>query len=248
MLWRGIIEFTAYNISIVRSLKSMPYMHFRPIYNIIVNQIYFTGINALPFVITVALIIGGTVIIQSFNSLPKFGIEGFLGNLMVIIISREAGPLITALIIISRSGSAMVSEVATQKRNGEIRAFEAMGIDTRLYITFPRIIASSLTLLSLIIIFNMVAFIGGYIISSFIHYIPLGAFVMALIDSLTLKDLASMLIKSLIFGITIPTICCYYGIKPKSPFEVPIFVSKAVSYTLLSIIVINAAISLLFYL
>jgi len=247
-LWRGITEFAVYNVSIARSLKSMPYLHFRSIYNIVLNQIYFTGLNSLPFVIVIALIIGGTVIIQSFNSLPKFGIEGFLGNLMVIIISREAGPLITALIIISRSGSAIASEIAAQKQNGEIRAFEIMGIDTRLYIIVPRIIAFLLSLLSLIMIFNVIAFTGGYLISTFAHYIPLGTFTMALIDSLTVKDLASMLIKSLTFGISIPTICCYHGLRPKSPSEVPIFVSRAVSHTLFSIIIINAAISLLFYL
>ncbi|MCL1912024.1 MAG: ABC transporter permease [Leptospirales bacterium] len=247
-LWRGFAEFTAYNIAIARSLKSTPRQHFRSIYNIIVNQVYFTGLNSMPFVIVVALIIGATVIVQSFSSLPKFGIEEFLGNLMVIIIVREAGPLITALIVISRSGSAIASEVAAQKQNGEIRAFEIMGINTKIYITFPRIIAFLLALLSLIIIFNVTAFIGGYLISTFTHYIPLGEFVTALIDSLTIKDLASMLIKSVIFGVSIPVICCYHGLKPKSPFEVPIFVSKAVSQTLFSIIIINAAISLLFYL
>ena len=247
-LWRGISEFARYNLSIIHSLKSMRYLRFRSIYNIIINQIYFTGLNALPFVAVVALIIGVTVIVQSFSSLPKFGIEGFLGNLMVIIILREAGPLITTLIIVSRSGSAIASEIATQKQNGEIRAFEIMGIDTRLYIIFPRIIAFSLTLLSLILIFNLTAFVGGYIISTSMHYIPLGAFVMALIDALTLKDLALLFIKSFIFGISIPLICCYHGLKSKSSFEIPVSVSKAVSHTLFSIIIINAAISLLFYL
>ena len=248
MFRRGIVEFVAYNVSIARSLKSIPYLHLRSIYDIVINQIYFTGFYSLPFVTIIALIIGGTVIGQSFSSLPKFGIEGFLGNLMVIIISREAGPLITALIIISRSGSAIASEIATQKQTGEIRAFEIMGIDIRLYIIIPRIIAFSLTLLSLILIFNVVAFAGGYVISLFAYYIPLKTFAMALIDALTIKDLASMLTKSIIFGVFIPVICCYHGLKTKSPFEVPIFVSKAVIHALFSTIIINAVISLLFYL
>ncbi|MCL2026136.1 MAG: ABC transporter permease [Leptospirales bacterium] len=248
MFWRSIAAFAAYNVSIVRSLKSMPYLRLRAIYDIVINQMYFTGFYSLPFVIITALIIGGTVIVQSFGSLPKFGIEGFLGNLMVIIISREAGPLITALIVITRSGSAIASEIAAQKQNGEIRAFEIMGIDIRLYIIVPRIIAFLLTLLSLIIIFNIVAFAGGYIIALFVHHIPLSTFALALIDALTVKDLASMLTKSLIFGISIPVICCYHGLRPKSSFEIPIFVSKAVIHSLFSIIIINAAISLLFYL
>jgi phospholipid/cholesterol/gamma-HCH transport system permease protein len=75
---------------------------------------------------------GATVIIQAMTSLPKFGIEGFLGNLMVIIIARELGPLVTALIGISRSGAAITAEIATQKQSGEIMSLEIMGIDTRL--------------------------------------------------------------------------------------------------------------------
>jgi phospholipid/cholesterol/gamma-HCH transport system permease protein len=247
-LWTGFTSFIRYVVSIIHSFNSMRYLRFRSIYNIAINQITFTGLDALPFVIVVALIIGATVIIQSLNSLPKFGIEGFLGNLMVIIIAREVGPLVTALIVISRSGSAMAAEIATQKQNGEIRAFEIMGIDTRLYIIFPRIIASFLSLLSLIIIFNVVAFIGGYLISTYANYIPIGTFFMALIDALTIKDLTSMLIKSLIYGIAITLICCYHGFRPRTAFEVPIFVSKAVSHTLFSIIIINVIISVLFYL
>lgn len=245
---KGIINFKEYTKSIVFSLRSLRYLSFRPIYNTIVNQTRFTGVDALAIVMIIALLLGGTVIIQALTSLPKFGVEGFLGNILVIIIARELGPLATALIVIARSGSAIATEISVQKWSREILSMELMGIDTKLFIIFPRIIASIISITSLIIIFDIVAFIGGYIIARTVVYIPMDVFSQTLIDSFTFKDITAALIKSAIFGITIPLIACYYGLKPSSKFEIPIFVSKAVIRTLFIAIIVNIVVSVLFYL
>ncbi len=247
-LWGGFLRFRNYLVSIFISFRSLKYLRFRSLYAIIINQTRFTGIDALPFVVFIALLIGGTVIIQAMTSLPKFGIEGFLGNLMVIIVARELGPLITALIVISRSGSAITAEIATQTQNGEIKSMEIMGIDTKLYIVFPRIVASTISIFSLIITFDLIAFAGGFMISRLTVYIPVEVFYQALLDAFSLKDLVATVLKSIIYGIMIPLICCYYGFMPKSKFEIPIYVSKAVIRTLAYILFINMTVSVLFYL
>lgn len=245
---RGITDFRDYVKSIIFSFRSLRYLSFRSIYNIIINQTKFTGVDAMAIVMIIALLLGGTVIIQALTSLPKFGVEGFLGNILVIIIARELGPLATALIVISRSGSAIATEISVQKWSREILSMELMGIDTKLYIIFPRIIASIISITSLIIIFDIVAFIGGYIISRLVVYIPVDVFAQTLIDSFTFKDIVAALIKGLIFGIIIPLICCFYGLKPTSKFEIPIYVSKAVIRTLFVSIIVNIIVSVLFYL
>jgi len=246
--WKGVMSFFEYVNSIINSFQSLRYLQFRSIHTIVVNQIKFTGIDALPFIMFIALVIGGTVIIQAMTSLPKFGVEGFLGNLLVIIVARELGPLVTALIIITRSGSAITAEIATQTQGREILSLEIMGIDTKLYIVFPRIMASIFSLFSLMLIFDLVAFFGGFIISRLFVYIPADAFSQTLIDAFSFSDLLSTVLKSLVYGILIPLICCYYGFMPKSKFEIPIFVSKAVTRTLLVVFIVNALISVLFYL
>jgi len=243
----GIRAFLDYVVSIVTSFKSIRYLRFRSLYTIVVNQTRFTGLDALPLLVIIALMLGGTVIIQAHTNFPKFGIESFIGNLLVIIIARELGPLVTAMIVVSRSGSAIAAEIATQKQNSEILSLELMGIDTKLYIILPRIIASIIAIFSLIIIFDIVAFFGGYLISISTVYIPMGVFVQTLLDAFSFNDLFITILKSLIYGILIPLICCYYGLKPRSTFEIPIFVSHAVVRTLLVIFVINAMISALFY-
>lgn len=245
--WDGIRHFHEYMLSILKSFKSFRYLRFRSIYSIVINQTRFTGFDALPFVMFIALLIGATVIIQATTNLPKFGVEGFIGNLLVIIVARELGPMATSLIVVSRSGSAIAAEIATQKWSREILSLEIIGIDTKLYIVFPRIVASILSIFSLIIIFDIVAFFGGYMISQSVVYIPADIFVQNLLDSFTLTDLLATVIKSVIYGILIPLICCYYGFMPKSKFEIPIYVSHAVMRTLVIIFIINAVISAMFY-
>ena len=246
--YKGMIDFVDYIKSIILSLKSLKYMRFRTLYKTIINQTKFTGVDALIIVMIIALLFGGTIIIQALTSLPKFGVEDFLGNLLVIIIVRELGPLATALIVIVRSGSAIATDISVQQWSREILSIELLGIDTKLFIIMPRIIATILSIGALIIIFDIVAFTGGYIISRTVIYIPVSTFWRIIIDAFAFTDITAALIKSLIFGITIPTICCYYGLKPTSKFEIPIYVSRAVTRTLFVSIIVNIVVSVLFYL
>jgi phospholipid/cholesterol/gamma-HCH transport system permease protein len=246
-IWDGVSRFNQYVLSIFSSLKSIRYLKFRSIYSIAVNQTRFTGIDALPLIVFIALLLGATVIIQATKNFPKFGIEDFIGNLLVLIIAREMGPLATAMIVISRSGSAIAAEIATQMQNKEILSLELMGIDTKLFIVLPRIIASIVAIFSLIVIFDLVAFFGGYLISLTTVFIPLDIFFVSLMDSLSFPDLIITVLKSVIYGILIPLICCYYGFMPRSEFEIPIYVSRAVVRTIVILFVINAFISVLFY-
>lgn len=245
--WKGIKNFLEYIKSIIISFKAIKYFRLRAIRSIIINQTKFTGIDALPFVVFISLVIGGTIIIQATKNFPKFGIEDFIGNLLVLVIARELGPLLTALIVVGRSGSAIATEIATQKWSKEILTLELMGIDTKLFIVIPRIIASILSIFSLIVIFDIIAFSGGYIISQFSVYIPIDVFIQTLLDAFSIKDLLAALIKSSIYGTLIPLICCYYGFQPKSKFEIPIFVSKAVIRSLAIIFIVNALVSVFFY-
>jgi len=244
---RGAGDFWAYVVSIFQSFRSLRFIRMRSVNAIILNQIVYTGIHALPITFVIAGLLGGVVIIQGMTNLPKFGIEGYFGNLLVIIIARELGPLVTALIVIGRSGTAMSTEIATQKWSREILSLEIAGIDPRLFIVIPRIAASIVSIFCLIIFFDIAAFLGGYVISLTQIYVPVGVFFQNLVFSFSLTDLFSTVIKSLLFGLLVPLISCYYGMMPRSKFEIPIYVSRAVSRTLFFIVVLNVAVSALFY-
>lgn len=245
--WSGIKNFCSFISSIIISFKSIKHLRFRSIFTIAVNQTKFTGLDAVPLVVSIAILIGGTVIIQATQNFPKFGIEGFIGNLLVIIIAREIGPLVTAIIVITRSGSAITAEIGTQKQHKEILSLELMGIDTKLYIVLPRIIASIFSIFSLIIIFDMVGFVGGYLIAMTTVYIPFDNFMKTVMEAFSFEDLVITLLKSIIYGTLIPLISCYYGFMPNAYFEIPIDVSRAVIRTVWIIFLINALISAVFY-
>lgn len=245
---QGIKDFAKFVQSIVVSLKSLGNLKYRSINSIIINQTRFTGVDALPIISVIAVLLGATVIIQAIKSLPKFGVEEFVGNLLVIIVARGLGPLVTAMIVVNRSGSAIAAEIATQQQNKEIRSLELMGIDIKLYIVFPRIIASILAIFTLIIAFDLIAFFGGYVIALSIVYIPIKIFMQNLLNAFTFNDLFITIIKSILYGTMIPLICCYYGFKPRSTFQIPIFVSKAVVRTMLILFVVDAVISVVYFL
>lgn len=243
-----IYEFAFFSRSVVLSLRSLRYLRLRSLYTIVVNQIRYTGLDAVLIIAVMAIALGATVIIQASQRFPKFGIESFLGDLLVLIIAREIGPLATAMIIVSRSGSAIAAEVATQKQNHEIRSLELMGIDTKLYIVIPRIAAAVLSIFSLIVLFDIIAIFGGYLVAITSVYINTGQFFQILMNTFSFEDLAITVIKSVIYGITIPMVCCYYGLKPTTSFQIPIFVSKAVIRSILFVFLFNAMISVYFYL
>ena len=110
---------------------------FRAVLRVVLEQVYFTGLQALPFLGLLSLLLGFTVIIQSLPQLQGVGANALIGKILVISIVRELGPIITAMVVITRSGSAMAAEMATQRVTGQVEALEAMGVNISLYLVVP---------------------------------------------------------------------------------------------------------------
>lgn len=240
-------DFISFSVEVFSGLSRIRGAHLDAFLRVVINQIKFTGRKALPLVSFISLIIGGTTIIQSMTFLPKLGQQDFIGNLLKMVIVREVGPLITAIIVLVRSGSAIASELATQKLHREVEAIELMGINPYILWILPRVVGGFISIGLLIIYFDFVAFIGGYLLSNFVVNIPFGIFIETIIQSISYLDILSSMVKMGTYGIMIPLICSYYGFKPRTLFEVPIFVSKAVVRSLLYIFVWDGIISILFY-
>ncbi|MBO9668424.1 MAG: ABC transporter permease, partial [Bdellovibrio sp.] len=112
----------------------------RQIGGVISAQIYFTGWQALPLVSVLALGTGGVLILQALTNLSMFGGTQMIGNFLIVMILREAGPLLVALVVIARSGTAVASELGNMRANREIEALESMGINPLSFIVFPRVL------------------------------------------------------------------------------------------------------------
>lgn len=221
----------------------------RTIISVISAQIYFTGVQALPLISVLALASGGIVIMQSNMQLSLLGGNDMIGNLLVIIIVREISPLLTALVVIARSGTAVASELGNMKVNRETDALEVMGINPLSYIVFPRLLGGILSVLGLSFYFIVVALLGGFLVTSLVHDLPFIFYSESLAQAFTGEDVLLFLAKNTFSGAIIFVVCCYQGMLVQSgPEEVPQFTTKAVVNSIIYVTVFNLGTTTLFYL
>ncbi|MGZ3768874.1 MAG: MlaE family ABC transporter permease [Bdellovibrio sp.] len=222
---------------------------FRQIVGVISAQIYFTGWQALPLVSVLGLGVGSIMILQSLSNLSLLGGTEMIGNFLVVMVLREAGPLLVALVVIARSGTAVASEVGNMRANREIEALESIGINPLSFIVFPRVIGGIISVLGLAFYFNFIALIGGFLITRFIQDMSISFYLDSLVRAFAKEDVFIFLLKNGFSGMIIFAVCCYQGLSVKrSPHEVPQVTTQAVVNSLIFVIMFNLVISVLFYL
>jgi phospholipid/cholesterol/gamma-HCH transport system permease protein len=221
----------------------------RTIFSVVSSQIYFTGWQAMPLITILALASGGVVILQSASNLNLFGGGQMIGNLLVVIVVRELGPLLTALVVVARSGTAVASEVGNMRANREIEALECMGINPLSYIVFPRILGGVLSVVCLSIYFVLIALLGGFVITKLIHDMSFSFYMDSLARAVAVEDVWLFLLKNSFSGMIIFVISCYQGLSVrKSPTEVPVVTTQAVVKSIIYVITFNLSVTTLFYL
>lgn len=221
----------------------------RTIISVISAQIYFTGWQAIPLISVLALASGGIVILQSLSQLTLLGGTQMIGNLLVVIIVRELGPLITALVVIARSGTAVASEVGNMRANREIEALESMGINPLSYIVFPRLVGGVISVVCLAFYFTVIALIGGFFLTKMINDLSISFYLDSLAKAIAFEDLWLFLLKNTFSGVIIFVVSCYQGLSVKrSHTEVPVVTTQAVVNSIIYVVVFNLTVTSLFYL
>lgn len=221
---------------------------FRTIVGVLSAQIYFTGYQALPLISTLALGTGGILFLQGMGNLTLLGGTEMIGSFMVLVLVREAAPLLTALVVIARSGTAVASEIGNMRANREIEALESMGINPLSFIVFPRVIGGVISVLCLAFYFIFVALIGGFFITQMIHKMPFGFFADSLLKAFAEEDVLIFFLKNSFSGMIIFVICCYQGLSVKSsPHEVPQVTTQAVVKSIIYVTIFNLLVTAFFY-
>ncbi|MFA6413214.1 MAG: ABC transporter permease, partial [Syntrophales bacterium] len=129
----------------------------------IIQQIYYIGARSTLIIMLVSLFTGMVLGLQSYTALVKFGAQGALGTLVALTLVRELGPVLTAIMIAARAGSAITAEIGIQRISEQIDALDTMRIDPLRYLISPRIAASIISFPILTAVFDIVGIIGGYI-------------------------------------------------------------------------------------
>lgn len=255
-LGRTILNPIAYTIEvffmIYRAFRAAVFdqsQGFRTVFGVISAQIYFTGWQALPLISVLALASGAVVILQSSANLALLGGGEMIGNLMIMIIFREIAPLLTALIVIARSGTAVASEIGNMRVNREIEALEIMGIDPMSYIVFPRLVGGIVSVMCLAVYFVMISIMGGFLVTRLINEMAFSFYTDSLANAFTKEDVAVFLIKNAFSGAIIFINCSHKGLLvQQSPHEVPQATTSAVVNSVISVITFNLLMTTLFYL
>ena len=229
----------------VAALPSLPGAGRRVALRVLLNQLRFTALQAVPLVVLLSALLSFVVIqttLQTFN-----GLNEFIGTVMVVTIVRLLGPLLTALAVIGRSGTAITAELATNTVMGEIRALEGMGIDPYHYLVLPRLAGSILSVTILIVMFDVVSLSAGWLATS-VNQASGGRYVINVIAALDTSDIVLTLVKGSLFGAVIGLLPCYHGLKvSRGPTEIPQAVTRGTVAAIASIFIITALLMLLFH-
>ncbi len=212
------------------------------------RQVLFTGVDALPIISLISLLLGTIVITQSTTQLPALGGEDFIGKVIVVVIIRELGPLLTAIVVIGRSCSAISAELGLMRINQEVEALEMMGINMVRFLVLPRIFGCLISILCLTLYFDVMAILGGYIISKIQLVTPFDLYIQRVAQSLQFSDIFISLVKCSLFGITIAVIGVYNGLGVKQYMaEVPQAITKGVISSMVVCFLFNSVITIIFY-
>ncbi len=177
----------------------------------IFKQVHFIGARSVFVIVLTASFTGMVLGLQGYYSLAKFGAEGMLGAAVALSLIRELGPVLSALMVTGRAGSAITAEIGIMKITEQIDALRTMALEPFKYLVSPKILASLLALPLLCAIFDVVGIFGGYLVGVKLLGVNPGAYFHGMEKSVEWKDVYSGIMKSISFGIIISWVCCYKG-------------------------------------
>ena len=177
----------------------------------VIQQIYYIGASSTTIIILVSLFTGMVLSLQSYHALIKFGAVGGLGALVSLSLIRELGPVLTAIMITARAGSAITAEIGIQRISEQVDALHTMRIDPFRYLISPRITASIISFPLLTALFDFIGIIGGYISGVMLLGLNAGVYSHSIQSNVDMKDLTDGFIKAIVFAVIVVTVCCYQG-------------------------------------
>lgn len=213
------------------------------------HQMVQIGVQAFPMTALTSLSIGLTLAMQGAQELARMGAVAYVPNLVAMTILRELGPMLTGVVVIGRSGSAVTAELGTMKVGEEIEALEVMAINPIRFLVLPRFLAMLIMLPVLTIFGNYIGMTGGWIICYFSLEMTTASYIQRLLGAGQAIDLWSGLVKSFVFAWLIITISCHFGLRVTGGAEgVGQATTSSVVTSILAMLVANAVLTAFFFL
>ena len=215
---------------------------------VLIMQILFTFVQAMGISSLLALGIGAAVIVIGIPNLAMISQQQLLYPLLITIITRELGPLLTAFIIIARSATAIATEIAGMVISHEVEAYVSVGVDPIEYIAVPRFLGVTISLTLLNIYFSVFGLAGSFIVAQLFNTMPADYYFNNLLINLSINDIFISIVKSITFGMLISTMAITEGLAvERASTEVPIAGLKAVGNSFFGCIVVDIVLSAMYY-
>jgi phospholipid/cholesterol/gamma-HCH transport system permease protein len=223
----------------------------RTVREALARQIMFSAVDASPFTVMVAFLVGISVVVQVQLWLGRVGQTQLLGPVLVAVVLRELGPLLANMIVIGRSGNAIAAELGHMRLSGEVRVLDAQGLDPLVYLVVPRALAMMTAVLCLTVIFIVVCLFSGYWFGVLLGARTGGVF--GFLDSVARAigpwDVFNVMAKSLVPGLLAGVICSTEGLSVAETItDVPKAIARAVQWSVVVLFFVSALISLVTYL
>ena len=190
----------------VRAILSPPFR-----FRLFLVQMLQIGVNSLLVISLIGLFTGAVLAVQGVYTLAKFGATGFTGSAIALSLIRELGPVLTALMVIGRAGSAITAEIGIMRITEQIDALKSMAVDPMKYLMAPRLMAAIITVPMLTCVFNVVGIFGGYLVGVGLMDLNPGTFMSQMISAVENDDVISGFAKSIVFGFIFGWVTCYKG-------------------------------------
>lgn len=214
----------------------------------IYDQVATAGIRLLPIAGFLAIALGFVVLGQTVALLTQVGAQAYVGNVMVVAVVRELGPLVTAMVVLMRTGTSTVIELGTARAMGEVEALEALGIDPIHYLVVPRVIGTAIAVMGLSSYLTLGALVSGYAFA-FLQNIPItpNEYVRQLALALSWQDFVFLTMKCFSFGVVIAMVTCFQGLaRPLDLGDISRSTTRALVGSLVLCVLLDALFILLF--
>src|SRR3989454_6938313 len=176
-----------------------------------IHEAMAAGVGAVPIISLISFFVGVIIALQGAYELQRLGAMQLVSSLVAIAITRELGPLITAIVVIGRSGSAFAAEIGTMRVTEELDALETMALNPVAFLVAPKFLAMAVTLPCLAIWSDLMGVLGGSLFGVIGGGFTFGGYLIATRDALLMRDITSGVVKSLVFGMVITSVGCQEG-------------------------------------
>ena len=177
----------------------------------LLQEIYNIGVRSIPIVILTSAFTGMVTALQAYYTLRKYGSTAALGSVVALSLIREMGPVLTAIMVSARAGSAVTAEIGIMRITEQLDALDTMAVNPLQYVVTPKLLTGIIAVPLLTALFDVVGIFGGYLVGVVLLGGSSGAYFSSMKQSVVAMDVNGGIIKSLVFGLTIIMVACYKG-------------------------------------